>query len=150
MLLKCNIFRASFLHHITNTDSMYGHAHICLKLEALLNNAFNASLLFIIISRQGMRCVAVKNYFIVFRLNRFLCCQNVTNDPNCQTTKAPTTLGTTTTAQTTSLPSTTHTTTSLPSTTHTTTTEEPTSKQQTPRQTTTETVTSGSSTTSTG
>ena len=26
MLLKCNFFRASFLHPITDTDSMQGHA----------------------------------------------------------------------------------------------------------------------------
>ena len=42
MLLKYKFFRASFLHPIKDTDSMYGHAaQICLKVETLLNNAFN-------------------------------------------------------------------------------------------------------------
>ena len=42
MLLKCkNIFMASFSHLIKDTDSTYGHAAKKIKVETLLNNAFN-------------------------------------------------------------------------------------------------------------
>ena len=43
MLLRCNFFRASFVHPITDTGSMQGHAApIKKKMETLLNNVFKA------------------------------------------------------------------------------------------------------------
>ena len=41
VLLKFFLFRASFLHHITNTASIKGHAAQKLFVETLLINAFN-------------------------------------------------------------------------------------------------------------
>ena len=43
VVLRCNFFRASFLHVIKDTESMKGQAAQIFEVKTLLNNAFKST-----------------------------------------------------------------------------------------------------------